>query len=63
MMFLPSRKPRTDRAGMTGTEPLRVNRDEHLARLETDTFDVLIVGGGVTGAYAAFDASLRGLRV
>ncbi|NHV25711.1 glycerol-3-phosphate dehydrogenase/oxidase [Burkholderia sp. D-99] len=63
MMFLPSRKPKTDRAGMTGTEPLRVNRDEHLARLETDTFDVLIVGGGVTGAYAAFDASLRGLRV
>lgn len=63
MMLLPSRKPRTDRAGMTGTEPLRVNRDEHLARLETDTFDVLIVGGGVTGAYAAFDASLRGLRV
>ncbi|WP_322074620.1 glycerol-3-phosphate dehydrogenase/oxidase [Burkholderia cepacia] len=63
MMFLPSRKPKTDRAGMTGTEPLRVNRDEHLARLETDAFDVLIVGGGVTGAYAAFDASLRGLRV
>ncbi|WP_446902019.1 FAD-dependent oxidoreductase [Burkholderia sp. YIM B11467] len=63
MMFLPSRKPQTDRASMTGTEPLRVNRDEHLARLETDTFDVLIVGGGVTGAYAAFDASLRGLRV
>ncbi|KER72329.1 FAD-dependent oxidoreductase [Burkholderia cepacia] len=63
MMFFPSRKPQADRAGMTGTEPLRVNRDEHLARLETDTFDVLIVGGGVTGAYAAFDASLRGLRV
>ncbi|OXI37142.1 glycerol-3-phosphate dehydrogenase/oxidase [Burkholderia aenigmatica] len=63
MMFFPSRKAQADRAGMTGTEPLRVNRDEHLARLETDTFDVLIVGGGVTGAYAAFDASLRGLRV
>ncbi|OXJ30523.1 FAD-dependent oxidoreductase [Burkholderia sp. HI2714] len=63
MMLLPSRKPQTDRAGMTGTEPLRANRAEHLARLETDTFDVLIVGGGVTGAYAAFDASLRGLRV
>ncbi|AIO36956.1 glycerol-3-phosphate dehydrogenase/oxidase [Burkholderia pseudomultivorans] len=63
MMFLPSRKPRADRADMTGTEPLRANRDEHLARLETDAFDVLIVGGGVTGAYAALDASLRGLRV
>ncbi|MGS0891578.1 FAD-dependent oxidoreductase [Burkholderia stagnalis] len=63
MMFLPSRKPGADRAGMTGTEPLRVERDAHLARLETEAFDVLIVGGGVTGAYAAFDASLRGLRV
>lgn len=63
MMLLPSRKPQADRAGMTGTEPLRASRAEHLARLETDTFDVLIVGGGVTGAYAAFDASLRGLRV
>ncbi|AOI88847.1 glycerol-3-phosphate dehydrogenase/oxidase [Burkholderia pseudomultivorans] len=63
MMFLPSRKPRADRADMTGTEPLRANRDDHLARLETDAFDVLIVGGGVTGAYAALDASLRGLRV
>ncbi len=63
MMFLPSRKSGANRAGMTSTEPLRVDRAEHLARLETDTFDLLIVGGGVTGAYAAFDASLRGLRV
>lgn len=48
---------------MTATSPLRVVREEQLARLGGDTFDMLIVGGGVTGAYAALDASLRGYRV
>jgi glycerol-3-phosphate dehydrogenase len=48
---------------MTTTSPLRVVREEQLARLSDDTFDMLIVGGGVTGAYAALDASLRGYRV
>lgn len=32
-------------------------------RLADETFDVLIVGGGVTGACVARDASLRGLKV
>src|ERR1700727_3389327 len=32
-------------------------------RLANETFDVLIVGGGVTGACVARDASLRGLKV
>ncbi|WP_338862451.1 glycerol-3-phosphate dehydrogenase/oxidase [Mycetohabitans rhizoxinica] len=63
MIFLPSRRPRQDRAAMTTTSPLRVVREEQLARLSDDTFDMLIVGGGVTGAYAALDASLRGYRV
>ncbi|WP_338926084.1 glycerol-3-phosphate dehydrogenase/oxidase [Mycetohabitans endofungorum] len=63
MIFLPSRQPRQDRAAMTATSPLRVVREEQLARLGGDTFDMLIVGGGVTGAYAALDASLRGYRV
>ncbi|SIT75811.1 glycerol-3-phosphate dehydrogenase [Burkholderia sp. b14] len=48
---------------MTATSPLHVVREEQLARLGGDTFDMLIVGGGVTGAYAALDASLRGYRV
>ncbi len=48
---------------MTTVEPLRFVRSEQLARLESDAFDILIIGGGVTGAYAAFDASLRGFRV
>jgi glycerol-3-phosphate dehydrogenase len=34
-----------------------------LSRLSSENFDVLIVGGGATGAFAARDASLRGLSV
>jgi glycerol-3-phosphate dehydrogenase len=33
-----------------------------LARLEAETFDVLVVGGGITGAGVALDAASRGLR-
>ncbi|GAB4097445.1 glycerol-3-phosphate dehydrogenase/oxidase [Brachybacterium horti] len=43
------------------------NRAEHLSRLRAATsespLDVLVVGGGVNGAGAAFDASTRGLSV
>jgi len=34
-----------------------------LDRLSTEQFDVLIVGGGATGCFAARDAALRGLKV
>jgi glycerol-3-phosphate dehydrogenase len=34
-----------------------------LSRLSSETFDVLIVGGGATGCCTARDASLRGLKV
>lgn len=37
-------------------------RDLMVRRLEQESFDVLIVGGGITGAGAALDASTRGLR-
>ncbi|GAA0836363.1 MAG: FAD-dependent oxidoreductase [Cupriavidus sp.] len=63
MMVLPSRSANRERAAMTRTDPLRLVRREQLDRLGADTFDILIVGGGVTGAYAALDASLRGYRV
>ncbi|MCH1998408.1 FAD-dependent oxidoreductase, partial [Achromobacter xylosoxidans] len=63
MIGLPSRKPRKDRAGMTRGEPLRLARQEQADRLGGEHFDMLIVGGGITGAYAALDASLRGYRV
>ena len=33
-----------------------------LERLSTETFDVLVVGGGITGAGVALDAASRGLR-
>ena len=34
-----------------------------LARLERETFDVLVVGGGITGVGVALDAASRGLSV
>lgn len=33
------------------------------SRLDGQTFDVLICGGGIYGAWAAYDAALRGLKV
>jgi glycerol-3-phosphate dehydrogenase len=38
-------------------------RDEALKSLATETFDVLVIGGGVTGVGAALDAASRGLKV
>ncbi len=38
-------------------------REERLDRLAKETFDLLIVGGGITGAAIARDATLRGLSV
>src|SRR5688572_5194573 len=34
-----------------------------LSRLSSETFDVLIVGGGATGCFTARDAAMRGLSV
>ena len=38
------------------------DRDEALRRLADDPFDVLVVGGGITGVGVALDAASRGLR-
>lgn len=38
-------------------------RAEHLASLTGETWDLLVIGGGITGAAAARDAAGRGLRV
>ena len=38
-------------------------RRESLDRLAHDRFDVLVIGGGITGAGVARDAAMRGLRV
>ena len=37
-------------------------RDRALTRLADETFDVLVIGGGITGAGVALDAASRGLR-
>ncbi|MDX8032545.1 glycerol-3-phosphate dehydrogenase/oxidase [Lentzea sp. BCCO 10_0856] len=38
-------------------------REESWRRLEAETFDVVVIGGGVVGVGAALDAATRGLRV
>jgi glycerol-3-phosphate dehydrogenase len=43
--------------------PAPASRAERLAALGTRTFDVLVVGGGITGAGVALDAAARGLSV
>ena len=39
------------------------DRGAMLGRLASERFDVLVIGGGITGAGAALDAASRGLRV
>lgn len=38
------------------------NRKDFIQRLQSETYDVLIIGGGITGAGAALDATTRGLK-
>lgn len=37
-------------------------REQILERLRTETFDLLVIGGGITGAGIALDAASRGLK-
>jgi glycerol-3-phosphate dehydrogenase len=39
------------------------SRKEHIARLAGSEFDLLVIGGGITGAGIARDAAMRGLSV
>src|SRR6201994_2745976 len=39
------------------------DRDEAIRALTAEPLDVLVIGGGITGAGAALDAASRGLRV
>jgi len=55
------RDPAVSRFTAGQLSPLR--RAADLRRLRSEHFDVLVVGGGVTGAGAALDAASRGLRV
>lgn len=63
MMGLPTSLYGKDSAQLTSTEPLKLERAEQLTKLGDEEFDLLVIGGGVTGSYVALDASLRGYRV
>ena len=39
------------------------SREEQIARLGAETFDLAVIGGGINGAAIARDGALRGLRV
>ncbi len=45
------------------TSATTFDRAASLARLGAEAFDVVVVGGGITGAGVALDAAARGLRV
>ena len=55
------RDPERSRYAASELSPAR--RAADLERLRTEKFDVVIIGGGVTGAGAAVDAAARGLSV
>ena len=38
-------------------------RDSAISQLATENFDIVVIGGGVTGVGAALDAASRGLKV
>jgi glycerol-3-phosphate dehydrogenase len=40
-----------------------VNRTDHIERLKSQEFDLVVIGGGITGAGIARDAAMRGLSV
>ncbi len=40
-----------------------IGRKENLQKVTNDTYDLVIIGGGITGAGIALDASSRGLKV
>jgi len=41
----------------------RLDRDEQLARMGGEQFDVAVIGGGINGAAIARDGAMRGLRM
>lgn len=49
MVGLPARKTDAARERMTRVEPLRLGRAEQVAAVDGGRFDMIIVGGGVTG--------------
>lgn len=62
-MKLSERRPRRAAQELSPTAPVRLDRAESIARFAEETFDLVVVGGGITGTYVALDAALRGYRV
>ena len=52
-----------DAGSATDEGSATARRRAAMARLRSDDFDLLVVGGGITGAGVALDAAARGLRV
>jgi glycerol-3-phosphate dehydrogenase len=40
-----------------------LDRDDQIARMRAESFDLAVIGGGINGAAVARDAAMRGLRV
>jgi glycerol-3-phosphate dehydrogenase len=55
--------PRLSEDDPTTSHATRPDRDAQLLALGGELFDLLVIGGGITGAGVARDAALRGLRV
>ena len=58
----PRRRARRPERPRPGAEGGAFDRERSLQRLRQEEFDVLVVGGGITGAGVALDAASRGLR-
>lgn len=39
------------------------DRTQQIKKLQDNQFDILVIGGGITGAGIALDAAIRGLKV
>lgn len=62
-LHLPERSANKSIEAITRTTPLPTDRETHVAALTGQDYDLVIIGGGISGAYSALDAALRGLRV
>ena len=62
-MLRQSVAPRYPFLSFTNVTETSPTRSESLSALAAEHFDVLVIGGGITGAGVARDAAMRGLRV
>lgn len=47
----------------TSVQFSNLNRTENINEIRNETFDLIVIGGGITGAGIALDASSRGMKV